>query len=58
MTTAMNTMVKYFNSMEKSMIALQEKFIEAENERVKQSIRIDQLIWENISTKKIFHKLL
>ena len=46
-------MVKNVNSMEQVIIGLQEKFIESENDRVKQLIGIDQLIWENISTKTI-----
>ena len=44
-------MVKHVNYMEQGTIGLQEKFIELDNERVKQLIRIDQLIRENISTK-------
>ena len=45
-------MVKHVNSMEQGMIGPQEKLIESENERVKQSICIYQLIRENILTKK------
>ena len=45
-------MVKHANYMEQGMIGFQEKFIELENYRVKQSICIDQLIRKNISTKK------
>ena len=45
-------MVKHINSMEQSMIGIQEKFIELDNERVKKSICIDQLTQENILTKK------
>ena len=37
------------------MIGLQEKFIESENDKAKQSIRIDQPVQENISTKKNLH---
>ena len=48
----MNRMVKHVNSMEQVMIVIQENFIESDNERVKKSIRMDQLIRENISTKK------
>ena len=36
-------MVKHVKSMGHGMIGIQEKFIESENERFKQSIRIDQL---------------
>ena len=49
----MNIMVNHVNSTEKGMIGLQEKFIESENERLKQSICIYQLIPENISTKNL-----
>ena len=52
MTNAINTMVKHVKSMEQGMIVLQEKFIESKNERVNQYIRIDKLIWENISIKE------
>ena len=51
----MNNMLKYVNSMEQGMIGLKEKFIESDNERVKQLIHIYQLMWENISTKKNVH---
>ena len=50
----MNSMVKHVNSMEQVMIGIQEKFIESENERLKQEICIGQLIQENISTLKTF----
>ena len=53
-----NSMVKHVNSIEQGMIGLQDKFIESENERFKQSVRIDQLIQENISTQKYLHQLL
>ena len=54
----MNTMVKHFNSMEQGMLGLQEKFTESENERVEQSIFIDELITENISTKQTLRQLI
>ena len=53
----MNRMVKHLNYTEQGMIVLQEKFIESDNVRVKQSIIIYQLIWEIIPTKKL-HQLL
>ena len=37
-------MVNRVNSMEQSVIGLQEKFIESDNDSVKKSIHIDQLI--------------
>ena len=43
--------------MEQGMIGIQDKFIESENERLKQQISIDQLIQEIISTKKTSTKL-
>ena len=58
MKNAINTMVKHVKSMEQGMIGIQEKFIESENERVKQYISIDKLIWENISTKEPSTNLL
>ena len=54
----MNSMVKHVKSMEQGMIGPQEKFIESDNERVKQSIRIDQLIQENISTQRYLHQFI
>ena len=51
-------MVKHFNSMEQGMLGLQEKFTESENERVEQSIFIDELITENISTKQTLRQLI
>ena len=39
-------MDNHVNSMEQGMIGPQEKFIESENDRFKQSINIDQLIQE------------
>ena len=54
----MRSMEKHVNSMEQVMIGLQEKFIESENETLKQSISIDHLMQENISTKKYLHQLL
>ena len=54
----MNTTVKHVNSMEQGMVGIQEKLIESDNERVKQSISIDKLIWENISTKQNLRQLL
>ena len=54
----MNIMVKHVNSMEKGMLGLKENFIESENERPKQSICIDQLIQENISTQTYLHQLI
>ena len=50
-TNIINSTVKHINYMEQDMIGLQEKFIESENERAKQSICIYHLIQENISTK-------
>ena len=47
-----NIMINHINSMEQGMIGLKGEFIESENYRVNQSIRIYQLIRENISTKK------
>ena len=51
-------MVKKVNYTEKGMIRFQEKKIESENERVRQSICIDEMTWENISTKQIHYKSL
>ena len=51
----MNIRVNYFISMEQGMIRLQDKIIELNNDRGEQSICMDQLIWENISTKKILY---
>ena len=48
----MNTTVNHFNSMEQVMIVLKDHFIELDNERMKQSICIDQMIRGDISTKK------
>ena len=53
----MNSMVKHVNSMKQGMIQLQDKFIESENERLKQPISIDQLVQEIISTRKTSTKL-
>ena len=50
-------MVKNFNNMEQGMVWLQEKLVELDNERMKQSISIDQLIWGNITTKQTLHRL-
>ena len=44
--------------MEQGTISIQEKFIELDNKRAKQSIRTYQLIQENISTQKSLHQLL
>ena len=54
----MNSMVKHVKSMEHGVIGIQEKFIELENERLKQPIFTDQLIRENMSTQKYLHQLL
>ena len=40
------------------MNGLQEKYIEYDNERINKSICIDQLIWENISTKKVLYQII
>ena len=53
-----SSMVNHVNSMEQGIIVLQDKFIESKNERLKQSVRIDQFIQENISTQKSLHQLL
>ena len=53
-----NSMVKPVNSMEQGTIGLQDNFIELENERLKQSICIDQLIQENISTFKKLRQVI
>ena len=45
---ATNVIVKHVNSMRQVMIGPQDIFIESENERVKQSVCINQLIRENI----------
>ena len=47
-TNVIHSMVRNFNSREQGTIGLQEKFIELENQRLKQSMCIDQLIQENI----------
>ena len=47
-TSFIFTMVKRVNYMEQVVIRRKEKFVYSENERVKESIRIDQLIQENI----------
>ena len=57
-TNVMISMVNHVNYMEQGMIGIQEKSIALENERLKKSICIDQLIRENISTKKPLHQLL
>ena len=48
----MNIMLNHINYTEQGMIRIQDNFIESDNYRVKQSIRIDKLIRENIKTKK------
>ena len=50
-------MVNHVNYMTQGMIVLQEKFIGSDNESLKQSICINQLIQENVSTKHL-HLLL
>ena len=54
----MNSMANHVNSTDQGMIQLQEKFSESENGRLKQSIGIDQLTGENISTQKSLQQLL
>ena len=54
----MDSIVEHVNYMEQGTIGIQEKFIESENERVNQSILINQLIRENISTKKTLHQII
>ena len=54
----MNSMVKHVRSMEQGMIGIQENFTELDNERLNQTILIDQLIQENILTQKYLHKLI
>ena len=51
-TNIMNSMVKHVSYTEQGMLGIQDKFVESENERLKQPINIDQLTRENISTKK------
>ena len=53
-----NSMVKHVKYVVKIMIGIQENFIESDNYRLKQSIRIYQLIQENISTQKSLYQLL
>ena len=43
-TNPINTTVKHVNSTEQGMVVLQKKFVESKNERLKQSICIDELI--------------
>ena len=57
LTNVMNATVNHVNYMGKFMIVLQEKFIGSDNERLKKSICIYQLVQENISTKPL-HLLL
>ena len=52
MTNLMKSMMNHSTSMEQGTISIQEKFIELDNKRAKQSIRTYQLIRGNISTKK------
>ena len=52
-TNVMNIILKHANSMKQGMIGLQGKFIESENERLKQSICIYQLTRENISAQNL-----
>ena len=54
----MNSMVNNVSSMEQGMVGIQEKFIESDNDRVKQPNCIDQLIQENIPTKQTLQKIL
>ena len=51
-------MVKHVNYKEQGMIGIQENFIESENDILKQSIYIDELIRGNISTQTSSHQLL
>ena len=54
----MNSMVSYVNYTKQGMIGLQDKFIESENERLKQSIFNISTDPRKISTKKSLHQLL
>ena len=52
MTNVIKYTVKHVNSVEQVIIGLQENLISSDNDSLKQSICIDQLIQEKNSTKK------